>query len=183
MECTCKELNQMAIPLGLTVTGMWVWDLMRLLDYIETREDCDTARIGVGGLSGGGQQSLWLAALDDRIAAAAVSGYFYGYHDALLVLNENCSCNYVPHLWETVDMGDLGALIAPRPLIVETGDRDSLNGPRGAINAAEQFEVTRRAYRLLGAEACCRHRICPGEHRWYGGETYSFLEKALGGRE
>ena len=41
----------------------------------------------------------------------------------------NCSCNYVPHLFEHVDMGDVGALIAPRPLLVETGTHDDLNGP------------------------------------------------------
>lgn len=179
MGSCCKELNQMAIPLGLTVTGMWVFDLMRLVDYILSRPDCDPERIGVSGLSGGGQQSLWLAALDERVAASAVSGYFYGYHDALLILNDNCSCNYVPHLWETADMGDIGALIAPRPLVVETGDEDPLNGPRGPVNALEQAEITRRAYQLLGAEDNFLHRICHGRHRWYGGETYDFMCERL----
>jgi hypothetical protein len=62
-----------------------------------------------------------LTALYYRIKAAVISGYFYGYKQSLLEMPDNCSCNYVPHLWEKVDMGDMGALIAPRTLLIETG--------------------------------------------------------------
>ncbi len=183
LKSSCKTINQMAIPLGLTVTGMWVFDLMRLIDYIETRPDCDLSRLGAAGLSGGGQQTLWLTALDDRVQAAAVSGYFYGYHDALLLLSDNCSCNYVPHLWETVDMGDIGALAAPRPLLIETGDQDPLNGAGGLENVRAQLAVTRRAYRLFGAEERLFHSVNHGVHRWYGTDAYDFICKALAPRE
>ena len=76
------------------------------------------------------------------IKAAVVSGYFYGYRESLLVKHQNCSCNYVPHLYETADMGDLGALIAPRPLLVETGARDPLNGQSGMKNVNSQMAIT-----------------------------------------
>ena len=118
-------------PLGQTVTGMWTWDLMRLVDYAQTRPEVDPARIACGGLSGGGLQTLWLAALDERVCAAVISGYFYGYKDSLLRLNDNCSCNYIPGLWSLADMGDIAALIAPRPLFIETGDVDSSMGRAG----------------------------------------------------
>lgn len=179
MTSSCKTINQMAIPLGLTVTGMWVFDLMRLIDYIETREDLDAGRLGCAGLSGGGLQTLWLTAMDDRVKAAVVSGYFYGYHDSLLLLSNNCSCNYVPHLWETVDMGDIGALIAPRPLMIETGDQDPLNGAGGVANVTSQLDITRKAYDLFGAEEKLAHSLNHGEHRWYGRDSYDFLEKNL----
>ncbi|MGI5893156.1 MAG: alpha/beta hydrolase family protein [Candidatus Merdivicinus sp.] len=179
MMSSCRVLNQMAISLGLTVTGMWTFDLMRLIDYIETREDCDINRLGCAGLSGGGLQTLWLSAMDDRVKAAVVSGYFYGYHDSLLLLSNNCSCNYVPHLWETVDMGDIGALIAPRPLMIETGDQDPLNGARGVANVTSQMDITRKAYRLFGAEEKLAHSLNPGVHRWYGRDSYDFICNAL----
>ena len=146
---SCNLLNHMAIPLGQTVTGMWTWDLIRLVDYAQTRPEVNPARIACGGLSGGGLQTLWLAALDQRVCAAVISGYFYGYKDSLLRLNDNCSCNYVPGLWNLADMGDVAALIAPRPLFIETGDADSLNGPRGLVNVTEQLAITRRAYHLI----------------------------------
>lgn len=179
MGCSCREISHMAVGLGLTVTGLWVWDLMRLLDYIETRPDCDRDRIGCVGLSGGGMQTLWLSALDDRIGFAAVSGYFYGYKDSLLKMNGNCSCNYVPRLWETVDMGDIGALIAPRPLVLESGTRDPLNGKRGIENVLEQVAVTRKAYALFHNENALIHDIFEGKHQWHGEKVYPFARKCL----
>ena len=180
LQSSCQALNHMALPLGQTVTGMWTWDLMRLLDYARTRPEIDPDRVGCAGLSGGGLQTLWLAALDDRVTCAIVSGYFYGVKEALLELANNCSCNYVPHLWELVDMGDVGALLAPRPFLIETGDQDPLNGRRGVANVAEQVEITRAAYRLLGAEERLRHVVFQGGHRWHGAEAVPWLTRWLG---
>lgn len=159
LSSTCVELNHMAICLGQSVTGMWTWDLMRLVDYIATRDDCDAERIGCAGLSGGGLQTLWLSAMDDRIRCAVVSGYFYGYKDSLLRMSNNCGCNYVPRLWNYADMGDLGALIAPRPLLIETGTDDPLNGYRGLPNVEEQVEIAIRAYRLFDREEIGRAHV------------------------
>lgn len=178
LTSTCTQLNHMAICLNRSVTGMWVWDMMRLIDYIETREDCDNHRIGCVGLSGGGLQSLWLAAMDDRIRCAIVSGYFYGYKEALLKL-PNCACNYVPGLWKAVDMGDIGALIAPRPLLIESGDEDPLNGESGLANVYSQLDITRSAYELLGTPKHLIHSIGHGVHRWYGEKAAWFMETYL----
>lgn len=181
MRSTCTPLNFAAISLGQTVTGMWTWDLMRLVDYVLTRGDCDPERIACAGLSGGGLQTLWLAAMDDRICAAVVSGYFYGNRDSLLDINDNCGCNFVPGLWQAVDMGDLGALIAPRPLLVETGDEDPLNGARGLDNVYEQVAITREAYELHDAGDCLVHDVQPGEHQWYGVVAEPWLVERLTG--
>jgi dienelactone hydrolase len=180
LSSSCRVLNNMALPLGRTVTGMWVWDLMRLADYAATRDDCDATRLGGAGLSGGGLQVLWLAALDDRVRCAVVSGYFYGYKDALLRLSENCSCNYVPGLWQAADMGDIAALIAPRPLLIESGSRDPLNGVRGLANVREQLDITRAAYTVLGAKELLAHSVFDGNHRWDGAEAAPWLWRHLG---
>ncbi len=158
---------------------MWAWDLHRLIDYARSRRDCRADRIGCAGLSGGGLQTLWAAALDPRIRCAVISGYLYGYKQSLLDLHQNCSCNYVPHLYEYVDMGDIAALIAPRPLLVETGTKDPLNGAGGLKNVLSQMRPIRRAYRLLGAANLVRHDIFEGEHRWHGVEAIPWLQKHL----
>jgi dienelactone hydrolase len=165
---SCQWLNNMAIPLGQTVLGMWVWDLARLVDYIAARRDCAPGRVGCAGLSGGGYQTLWAAALDGRIGCAATSGFFYGSRQSLLDKHGNCSCNYVPHLWEHVDMGDVAALVAPRPFLVETGSADELNGAGGLANVRSQVRIARSAYRLLGAPALLKHAIFEGGHRCNG---------------
>jgi len=175
---SCNDLNFAAISMGRSLTGMWVWDLMRLIDFISTLDYCDTDRIGCCGFSGGGLQSIWLAAMDDRIKCAVVSGYFHGYRDSVMRTNR-CGCNFVPHLWETADMGDLGALVAPRPLLIESGDRDSLNGPRGITDVKEQYEITLEAYKLHGAADKLEHHVYEGGHKWYGVHAVPFFKKWL----
>lgn len=164
---TCFHLSHMAEALGETVIGMLVWDAGRLIDYVYERGEWNTETLGMVGFSGGGMQTLWTAALDERVKRAVISGYLYGYKDSLLRLNGNCSCNYVPHLWEHFDMGDIAALIAPRPLAVQSCREDHLNGFRGLDNVLEQLETVRRAYRLYGVEKYPFHDIREGGHCWH----------------
>lgn len=161
-----RELQQVAIGFGQSMVGWAMWDLMRLLDYVETLPEVDKGRIGAAGFSGGGQLTLWLTALDERISAAMTGGYFYGMKDSLVRLCGNCACNYVPYMWKTMDMGDLGALAAPRALFIENGAADPLSGFRGLENVNEQVEITRRAYKLYGAEDKLVQSVHDGGHVW-----------------
>jgi hypothetical protein len=176
---SCQWINFMAFPLGQTITGMWAWDIHRLVDYIYTRSDCKKDSIGCGGLSGGGMQTLWATALDIRITHAIISGYFYGYKESLLDMFDNCSCNTVPHLYEYVDMGDIGALIAPRPLLIESGNKDPLNGASGLENVYSQIKIVKKAYHLLGAEKVFNHVVFEGGHEWNGVEAMLWLKKII----
>lgn len=180
LSSSCDDLNFAYISLGRSLAGMWTWDLMRLLDYIGTLPYCDAAAIACCGFSGGGLQTLWLAALDDRVACAVVSGYFHSYRDSVMRTNF-CGCNFVPHLWQTAELGDIAALIAPRPLLVETGRRDPLGGRRGAADTREQLEKTRAAYRLLGVPERLCHYEFDGNHTYDGTRTADFLRACLAG--
>lgn len=179
LQSSCHNLTLAGAPLGLSVQGMWTWDLMRLLDFLTTDERVDGARIGCAGLSGGGLQTLNLAALDTRVKAAVVSGYFYGVRESLQVDNANCACNIVPGLWEDFDMGDIGALIAPRGLFIETGDADPLNGASGLENVAPQVRVCRKVFRALGAASQLQHDVFAGGHRWCGTQAIAWLQAQL----
>ena len=167
LKGTCFHLSHMALGLGETVCGMCTWDAMRLTDYIINRgakEGWNTDNLGCVGFSGGGMQTLWLSALDDRIKNVLISGYLYGYKDSLLELNGNCNCNYIPDLWLHFDMGDIASLIAPRRLIVQSCRNDHLNGPRGLDNVYEQLDIVRKAYALYGKESLLYHDIREGGH-------------------
>lgn len=177
---SCHELMIMGHPLGQTITGMWTWDLMRLVDFIARRPEVDARRIGCAGLSGGGLQSLYLTALDKRIKAGVVSGYYYGVKDSLIRLASNCDCNCVPNLWKYAEMGDIGGLVAPRGLFIETGDKDPLNGAAGSLgNVTSQVGYTRRVFRALDCGKQLVHHVFPGEHRWCGEKAIPWLEKQL----
>lgn len=169
-----RELLQLGIGFGRTVIGTAVWDLMRLSDWLLARQETSNCLV-CAGMSGGGQQVLWFAALDDRVSAAIVSGYFYGVKESLIELPQNCACNFVPHLFETADMGELGALIAPRPFFVESGECDPLSGRSRIANVLGQIEVTKRAYELFGAEENLLHSVHSGGHEWRGEGMRDFL--------
>ena len=175
-----RELQQAAIGFGQSMVGWAIWDLMRLVDHIETLPEVENGRIGCAGFSGGGQLTLWLAALDERIRAAMTGGYFYGMKDALLEMCNNCACNYVPFMWKTMDMGDLGALVAPRALFIENGMADGLSGHRGLENVYEQVAITEKAYALYEAEERLVHRTHPGGHVFSGIGVKEFFREFLG---
>jgi len=169
----------MGIPLGRCAIGMSTWDLVKLCDYIQTRPDCDPDRIGCAGLSGGGLQTLFVAAVDTRIKCACTSGYFYGAMEALLEMSENCDCNYVPNLWVHFDLCDIASLIAPRPLIIETGLRDDLNGKSGINNVKPQYSITKAVYEISGYADAIAHSMFDAGHMWDGTDVYPFFRKYL----
>ena len=61
-------------------------------------------------------------------------------------------------------MGDIASLIAPRPLLVQSCEKDHLNGARGLANVDEQLDIVRDAYALLGKADNLSHEVCPGGH-------------------
>lgn len=121
-------------------------------------------RIIAFGFSGGAMQSLYLSALDERIHASFLSGYMYGFRDSLLRMNRNCSCNYVPHLMEHFDMGDIASLIAPRRLMIQSCREDRLAGVRGLTNVQEQVDIIRANYAVIGNTENVQQDIEDGPH-------------------
>ena len=103
---------------GRTLMGERLWDLMRCVDYLESLPEVDPNRIGCAGLSLGGEMAMWLAAMDERMAATVSAGF-------LTVMDQmeqnHCMCWKFPGLRELVDFPDMYSLIAPRPLQCQNG--------------------------------------------------------------
>lgn len=181
LDCSCKDLAQTAEVLGLSFTALELWELQRLLDFAcdcpEVLREKSGPLIGCAGFSGGGQYSMWLGAMDDRIRICVVSGYVHGYLDSLLDCHL-CPCNYAPGLWKLGDISDICSLIAPRPLFVENGTEDVENGPLGIEGPKNQVEKIKKAYQIFGRKDLPEHSTPEGPHRWYGG-CYEFVDKYL----
>lgn len=177
LTSSCFHLAHMAEPLGETVIGMCTWDLMKIMDYIETRSEWNADNVSCLGFSGGGMQTLYFSALDERVKNVLISGYMYGFKDSLMILNGNCSCNYVPHLWEHFDMGDIASLIAPRNFMIQSCKDDHLNGARGLQNVFEQLDTIKKAYHLYDKEERIVHDIHEGGHCWHDDNLESILDK------
>jgi len=177
LDSSCKDLSQTAEALGLSLTALEIWDLMKLADFACEREEVDQHHMGCAGFSGGGQYSMWLAALDERIRLAVISGYLHGYHDSILNYHL-CPCNYAPNLWLLCDISDLCSLIAPRALFIENGVDDVENGPKGIAGPREQVCRICEAYELFGVPEMLQHATPEGGHKWYGC-CYDFIREHL----
>lgn len=171
----CQPSAGAALLLGETMIAWRVWDTMRVIDWMETRREIDAAKIGCMGISGGGAVTLFGAALEPRIQVAYVSGYLNTFRDSILSLS-HCIDNYVPGILNWAEMYDVAGLIAPRPLFVESGERDDIF----PVDASrESFERVRRVYRALNAADRCQQEIFDGEHIFHGQRGLPFLRQWL----
>lgn len=112
----CQPVAGAALLFGETMIGWRVFDVMRTVDWIETRRDLDAKRVGLMGISGGGTVTAFGAALEPRIQVAFISGYLNTFRDCILSLS-HCIDNYVPGILNWCEQYDVVGLIAPRPLL------------------------------------------------------------------
>jgi dienelactone hydrolase len=173
---TCHLATSMAMMLGGSMIGFRVLEAKRLVDYLKTLSEADVSRLGAMGISGGGLHTFFSTCLDRRIKAAVVSGYFSTFRDSILSVN-HCTCNYAPNLLNVGEMYDLVGLIAPRPILIESGERDPIF-PIEAVKSS--VETTRKIYRIFGAENEVETDLFEGRHRISGLKAYDWLKEKLG---
>jgi dienelactone hydrolase len=171
----CDPAAGGALMVGQTMIGWRVWDVMRTIDYIGTRSELDSNRIGCMGISGGGTATLFSTALEPRIRAALVSGYLNTFRDSVGSL-AHCIDNYVPGILNWAEMYDLAGLIAPRPLFVESGEKDNIFPIRASI---ESFNKVREIYQVFGAADRIEQEVFPDEHSFWGKRGIPFLARQL----
>ena len=129
------------------------------------------------GLSYGGTATLFLAACDDRVCAAVVSGYFNEWQECHRMPWNLCGSQVLPGMLGEIEHAGLGALIAPRPLLVETGTEDPIF-PVAA--ARREFARLAAVYDALGVPERVEHDVFEGGHQWHGERAYDFLAHWLG---
>ena len=173
---SCQPAAGAALLFGETMIAWRAFDVMRTIDWIETRNDLDAKRVGCVGISGGGTCTMFTAALDPRIQVAFVSGYLNTFRDSILSL-AHCMDNYVPGILNWGEQYDVAALIAPRYFFAESGERDNIF-PVAA--ARQSFEKVKKVYEVFGAPERCGHEVHPGAHQFSGIQGLPFAAKALG---
>lgn len=150
---------------GYNPAAVELWNAIRGLDYLESRADVDRENIGITGISGGGSQSWYFAAADPRVKAVApVCGA--GTMDSQVGerrIDGHCDCMMINNGFE-MDFTDIGALIAPKPLLIAQSDRDELYG----IESTRQFYQTlSNFYRKFDAENNISLVETPGGHSYH----------------
>lgn len=156
---------------GVNLMGLQTWNSLRALDFLAALPDVDTARLAITGESGGGTQTMMLAAIDDRLAATGpcvmVSHSMQG----------GCLCENAPGLRIEYSNMEIAASAAPKPQVMvgATGDWTktmlTIEGP-----------AVKRVYRLYGAEDHLRYDLFDFGHninRTSRNAVYQFFGKML----
>lgn len=144
---------------GSCLQAKMLWDLQRALDYLSARREVDRRRIGCLGHSLGGQETLFLSAVEKRIAVGVSNCGFSSYRaifDAAILHN---FAAYVPGLFRFGDLDRVLGLVAPRPFLVLAAGEDPLFPPEG-VQAT--VRGARRAYGR--SKDRLRLEILPGGH-------------------
>ena len=126
---------------GISVMGLQLWNSIRVIDLLCSLPDVDGQRIGCTGASGGGSQTFALTAVDDRVKVSApvnmISAHFQG----------GCLCENIPNLRLDCTNVEIGATMAPRPMLMVSASGDwTVNTPQ------VEYPAVRSVYRLYGAE-------------------------------
>jgi dienelactone hydrolase len=178
-EQGCYVPGVISLFLGLPIPGQRLRDDLSALDYLCALPGVDAARVGCAGLSEGGRRTLYLAAMDDRIKAAVISGYYSTLTGAIREWERLARwdiCNYVPGLLRYADYPDLAALIAPRPLLIENATDDPLYD-QDAVN--EAVEITARTYRAHNVTLHFSVYFFIGGHKWSGRKSFAWMDRWL----
>ncbi len=164
---------------GYSVSNYFIWDGIRAIDYLLTREEVDPDRIGLTGLSGGGTQTAFISAFDDRVKASAPTCYITSYRRLLESIGpQDGEQNFYHGLLKGIDHADLLEAMAPRPVMIVSTTRDffSIQGAR------ETFREVKKTYHALGMD----HTISMSEGDLGHGfiknnneATYAFFQNEL----
>jgi dienelactone hydrolase len=131
---------------GSSEARYMIWDGIRAVDYLLTRNEVDPARIGITGRSGGGTQSAYIAAMDERIYAAAPECYITNFTRLFQTIgNQDAEQNLFNEIFRGIDHGDLLAVRAPKPSLMITTTRDMFS-IQGAIETEKEVKLIYRAY-------------------------------------
>ena len=168
---SCDFLWRRLNYLGYDLTGYRVYDLMRGVDYLQSLPEVDENRIGIAGLSGGCWLGIVHAALDERVQAAVLSGYFTTF--AQTSWFGHCICHHPKGIGELCEMPDIAGLIAPRPIFVEWGTEDVSRPVHPA------FEIAQQIYRAANAGDQIALQEFDAGHLFSGEQSLPWLVQTL----
>lgn len=161
---------------GMNLLALNLQDDRRGLEILAERPEVDARRIGCAGLSFGGTRTMYLAALDERVRAAVVSGYLTTFTAYAINTGNFCGSQFLPGIYHYADVADLHGLIAPRPLLIEAGRAD-----RGFPIEASRLAYTHLAdiYAAAGSPDMLERDEFDGGHEFHAEASLDFMDRRL----
>ncbi|MGE0079280.1 MAG: alpha/beta hydrolase family protein [Bacteroidales bacterium] len=147
-------LNAGSNLIGTSVAAYELWDNVRSLDYLESRPEVDKTKLGCLGNSGGGTQTTYFIAFDDRIKVAAPCSYVAVRERNLELTGASDGCQHIPFEGrENLEISDFLIAFAPKPLLILAGKfdfvdyngvkmvNDEMQSVYSLYNADDKFKV------------------------------------------
>jgi len=173
---TCHMIAWQCALMGTTMLGRRLLDVSCLLDVVESEFDfIDRNKIGIMGNSGGGTSSFYAACIDKRIKITMPSCSFCTIIDSW-GSSHHCDCAYIPDMLNYMEMQDLTALIAPRPMIAVAGLYDDIQPIEGVRIA---FDKAKEIYAAAGAADNAQLVVGPEGHRFYADLAWPVFAKYM----
>jgi hypothetical protein len=172
----CNHIFIQGLLMGYWSLTLNIWDMMRCIDYLETRLEVAPERIGMMGLSQGGTMTTFTAACEPRIRAADIIGYVNSWKDFDWGHFNLCGSQVIPGMLEWLDVPDIAGLVSPRPLLLEMGIWDECFPIDALIRGARHVEAI---YTAAGAADRLWQEVFPGTHAFSGGKAVEFFKQYL----
>ncbi|MGZ0168746.1 MAG: alpha/beta hydrolase family protein [Planctomycetales bacterium] len=147
-------------PIGRPLNGIQVYENQRAVDYLLTRPEVDGDRLGITGASGGGNQSMYAGAFDERFKAVVPVcsvGNYRSYLGAAC-----CMCEVVPGALSFTEEWGVLSLTAPRALMIVSATRDAFQFSVG--EAKKSLAFIKPVYGLYDRPASVKHAVFESAH-------------------
>lgn len=155
--------------------GLQLWNSIRAVDFVESLPEVDAGRLGATGASGGGTQTFLLTAVDDRIKAAVPVNMISG------IMQGGSPCENAPGLRHDTFNVDIGAMTAPRPMLMVAATGDwTKNVPRN------EYPAIKGIYTLFDAGPQVEAQQFDAPHNYNRDSReamYTFFAKHLLGKQ
>lgn len=167
-----SALGASLLHVGSSLLGQQLTDNIRAVDLLCSLPYVDSSNIGATGASGGGNQTMWLAAADNRIKAIVpvVSiGTFESY-----IMNSNCFCELLPSGLCGLETWTVLGSMAPRPLKILTAMNDA-NPAFTSTQMLRSFKKAKQIYASNGAAKQIEYELFNSGHGYWNEMQISML--------
>ena len=110
------------------------------------------------------------------IRVAMISGYLNTFRGCIMSV-AHCIDNYVPGIMQWAEMYDVAGLIAPRPVFIESGTKDTIFPIASSV---QSFERLKKVYEVFGVGDAAEQEVFEGPHSFWGQRGLPFVSKNLG---
>ena len=171
---SCYRISSHLLLSGETILKYRLWDIISALRVLEKRKDILNGQISVVGFSGGAPVAILAALFENKIKAAAISGYTSYYKDSIMA-RRHCLDNYLPGVLKAAELPTIISAIAPKALLIQAAENDSLFP---LFSAQKAYQEIKNVYKFLDLEERLEINILAGaEHSVSAAPIIDFLDR------